>query len=60
MLASVSLARRRFVHSALLLASLGLGMLAATVLFCTAPAFANTVSDIGLQQALKIWKCSFS
>ncbi len=52
MLASVSLARRRFVHSALLLASLGLGMLAATVLFCTAPAFANTVSDIGLQQAL--------
>ncbi len=53
MRASLSLARRRFWHSALLLASLGLGILAATVLFCTVPVFANTVSDIGLQQALR-------
>jgi putative ABC transport system permease protein len=53
MLAPVSLARRRFAHNALLLASLGLGILAATVLFCTVPVFADTVSDIGLQQALR-------
>jgi ABC-type lipoprotein release transport system permease subunit len=52
MRASLLLARRRFLQSALLLASLGLGILAATVLFCTVPVFANTVSDIGLQQAL--------
>jgi ABC-type lipoprotein release transport system permease subunit len=51
-LAPVSLARRRFAHNALLLASLGLGVLAATVLFCTVPVFADTVSDIGLQQDL--------
>ncbi|HEY7350420.1 MAG TPA: FtsX-like permease family protein [Ktedonobacterales bacterium] len=51
-LAPVSLARRRFAHNALLLASLGLGILAATVLFCTVPVFADTVSDIGLQQDL--------
>lgn len=52
-LAPVSLARRRFAHNALLLASLGLGILAATVLFCTVPIFADTVSDIGLQQDLR-------
>jgi ABC-type lipoprotein release transport system permease subunit len=51
-LAPISLARRRFAHNALLLASLGLGILAATVLLCTVPIFANTVSDIGLQQDL--------
>ncbi len=53
MLAPVSLARRRFAHNALLLASLGLGVLAATVLFCAVPVFADTVSDIGLQQDLR-------
>ncbi len=52
-LAPISLARRRFAHNALLLASLGLGILAATVLLCTVPVFANTVSDIGLQQDLR-------
>ncbi|HEY7357714.1 MAG TPA: FtsX-like permease family protein, partial [Ktedonobacterales bacterium] len=52
-LAPISLARRRFAHNALLLACLGLGMLAATVLFCTVPIFADTVSDIGLQQDLR-------
>ncbi len=52
-LAPVSLARRRFAHNALLLASLGLGILAAAVLFCTVPVFADTVSDIGLQQDLR-------
>jgi hypothetical protein len=52
-LAPVSLARRRFAHNALLLASLGLGILAATVLFCTVPIFADTVSDVGLQQDLR-------
>ena len=31
----------------------GLGILAATVLLCTVPVFANTVSDIGLQQGLR-------
>ncbi len=51
-LAPVSLARRRFAHNALLLGSLGLGILAATVLFCSVPVFADTVSDIGLQQDL--------
>src|SRR5579859_481900 len=53
MLAPISLARRRFAHNALLLACLGVGILAATVLFCTVPVFADTVSDIGLQQALR-------
>jgi putative ABC transport system permease protein len=53
MLASLSLARRRFLHNSLLLACLGLGMLAATVLFCTVPVFASSVSDIGLQQDLR-------
>ncbi len=53
LLAPLSLARRRFAHNALLLLSLGLGILAATVLFCTVPVFANTVSDIGLQQDLR-------
>ncbi len=53
LLAPISLARRRFAHNALLLASLGLGILAATVLLCTVPVFANTVSDIGLQQDLR-------
>ena len=52
-LAPVSLARRRFAHNALLLASLGLGILAAIVLFCSVPVFADTVSDIGLQQDLR-------
>jgi ABC-type lipoprotein release transport system permease subunit len=52
-LAPISLARRRFARHALLLASLGLGILAATVLFCTAPVFADTVSDVGLQQDLR-------
>jgi ABC-type lipoprotein release transport system permease subunit len=53
MLAPISMARRRFWHNALLLASLGLGILAAAVLFCTVPVFADTVSDIGLQQDLR-------
>src|SRR5215470_13268233 len=53
MLAVLALARRRFAHNALLLSSLGLGILAATVLFCTVPVFADTVSDIGLQQDLR-------
>ncbi len=53
MLASLSLARRRFLHNSVLLACLGLGMVAAAVLFCTVPAFASTVSDIGLQQDLR-------
>ena len=52
MLASLELSRRRFWQNALLLASLGLGMLVATALFCAVPVFANTVAEIGLQQAL--------
>jgi putative ABC transport system permease protein len=52
MLASLSLARRRFLHNSVLLVCLGLGMVAATVLFCTVPVFASSVSDIGLQQDL--------
>lgn len=53
MLASLSLARRRFLHNSVLLACLGLGMVAAAVLFCTVPVFASTVSDVGLQQDLR-------
>jgi ABC-type lipoprotein release transport system permease subunit len=53
MLASLSLARRRFLHNSVLLACLGLGLIAATVLFCTVPVFAASVSDIGLQQDLR-------
>ncbi len=53
MLASLSLARRRFLHNSVLLACLGLGLVAATALFCTVPVFAASVSDIGLQQDLR-------